>query len=162
MKLTYCYEFFSTLLIVLTILLGFITSVSDPGIVDIHEPLPVCTPALICPIQLDCPFYESSRPCSTCGLPENGGDFYRRPAMSSHCTHCNNCVNGFDHHCVLLNNCIGIRNLRTFVGFLAVSALAGVVNAGLSGIKVNFNNVGVQKAIWVAAIIYMSEDRIHR
>ena len=34
---------------------------------------------------------------------------------------CNNCVVGFDHHCTLLNNCIGKRNLRAFNALLLSS-----------------------------------------
>jgi hypothetical protein len=34
---------------------------------------------------------------------------------SRHCGQCNRCVNGFDHHCKWLNNCIGQGNYRTFI-----------------------------------------------
>ena len=47
-----------------------------------------------------------SRPCSTCSII--------RPPLSSHCKYCNTCVMNYDHHCTVLNQCIGARNLRAF------------------------------------------------
>ena len=55
--------------------------------------------------------------------------------MASHCGTCGVCVNGFDHHCQAVNNCIGSRNIRCFVLLLIVSFAAGLftsVNCGLS------------------------------
>jgi hypothetical protein len=37
-----------------------------------------------------------------------------RPPNASHCGECGNCVVGFDHHCAVLNNCIGQRNYPYF------------------------------------------------
>ena len=35
-------------------------------------------------------------------------------------------MQGWDHHCVALNNCVGVRNFRSFVTFLCVSTLFAI------------------------------------
>ena len=37
---------------------------------------------------------------------------------SVHCMTCMKCVEGFDHHCSIINNCIGYKNHGNFLTFL--------------------------------------------
>lgn len=54
--------------------------------------------------------------CATC---KN----YKHPG-TSHCHVCDNCVVGFDHHCIFLNTCVGHSNIRSFFTFLTFSVAA--------------------------------------
>ncbi|KAL6561447.1 hypothetical protein OROMI_017048 [Orobanche minor] len=50
---------------------------------------------------------------------------------SKHCRSCDKCVDGFDHHCRWLNNCVGRKNYVTFISLMAISLVWLVVEAGV-------------------------------
>ena len=41
-----------------------------------------------------------------------------RTPKSRHCAICNVCVERYDHHCVWLNNCVGIKNHGMYLSFI--------------------------------------------
>ncbi|KAF8390893.1 hypothetical protein HHK36_023192 [Tetracentron sinense] len=51
--------------------------------------------------------------------------------FSKHCRSCDKCVDGFDHHCRWLNNCVGKKNYVTFISLMATSLIWLVIEAGV-------------------------------
>uniref|UniRef100_A0A2P2LKH1 S-acyltransferase n=1 Tax=Rhizophora mucronata TaxID=61149 RepID=A0A2P2LKH1_RHIMU len=51
--------------------------------------------------------------------------------FSKHCRSCDKCVDGFDHHCRWLNNCVGYKNYVTFLSLMAISLVWLVLEAGV-------------------------------
>ena len=43
---------------------------------------------------------------------------------TKHCNRCGICVDGFDHHCVWLNVCIGKRNYKLFISTVLSSCMS--------------------------------------
>ena len=65
----------------------------------------------------------TERKCETCQI--------MRPPGASHCSECDNCVLGFDHHCLFISNCVGKRNHKYFVLFLVWGGLFAIIDTGL-------------------------------
>ena len=49
---------------------------------------------------------------------------------SKHCRTCDRCVEGFDHHCKWLNNCIGEKNYQTFFALICLTVTLLLVQFG--------------------------------
>ena len=61
--------------------------------------------------------------CETCAI--------FRPSHAAHCNDCNNCVAGFDHHCVWMGTCVGRRNYPHFL-WLVISCIMSAIFVFLS------------------------------
>ena len=84
------------------ILMGFITWCRGPGYIK-REPN-VSMLELLQRFEVNELCYE----CQIIALPR-----------SYHCNVCRQCVQRYDHHCPWLNSCIGTRNHRSFLIFVA-------------------------------------------
>ena len=62
--------------------------------------------------------------CYTCSL--------FRPPRTSHCAICDNCVERFDHHCLWLGTCVGMRNYKFFYMLVLVLNLSALFQIGYS------------------------------
>lgn len=111
----------TVLLFLCTLLCLCLTMSSEPGILprkcvfDLNGFLPVQFTVEV--LVKDLVLGAQYKYCSTCKI--------FRPPRASHCSKCDNCVEGFDHHCPFLNNCIGKRNYRYFL----MSLICGVAEA---------------------------------
>ena len=90
----------------LAMLLWFLVCRSDPGYLTRDESLNFTWLLETC---------EASSLCPDCQLV--------RTPTSRHCSLCNKCVDGLDHHCPWVNNCIGRGNFTAFYAFLNVQLL---------------------------------------
>lgn len=108
-------QMIGALLVLALILLHFFASSTDPGILPpakvtdrIHkDPIKIISEDGL-EVEIDS--------CRTCRI--------LRPPRSGHCKECDHCVSFFDHHCFVLEICIGERNLRLFIFWVFTAWIA--------------------------------------
>lgn len=91
--------------------------ISDPGILRPSEDGTVAPAS-----DIACDINGMSlrmRWCVECGL--------FRPPRASHCRRCCVCVDRFDHHCVLISNCVGRGNIAAFITYLLIAAITTLI-----------------------------------
>lgn len=74
-----------------------------------------------------------------------------KPARSKHCSLCDVCVARFDHHCIWLNNCVGIGNHKWFLAFLFWHSTLCLYGMGLG--TVILYDIIIQKDLMNAVFI---------
>ena len=116
---------FNFWMLLLTISFSLMTSLSDPGIIPRYPILRAINNGVI-PDK-----FSKPKIVGEANIITEGKKFWRtwriwRPERSSHCPDCDWWVEIFDHHCPYLNNCVGKRNYRYFIGFLTFLILNGV------------------------------------
>merc|ERR1712166_650775 len=80
--------------------------------------------------------FQKNNECKTC--------LFIKPPRSKHCSICDHCVEKFDHHCVWVNQCIGINNYKWFMIYTLLHVILCVYGAlaGLAG-YMNYRALGI-------------------
>ncbi|ODQ52600.1 zf-DHHC-domain-containing protein [Saitoella complicata NRRL Y-17804] len=141
-------------LIPLTILLPYVAlylaASSDPGFISSHNHH---TAMSLYPYdQIIFRAVPNPEECRTCR--------WAKPARSKHCGLCARCVAKMDHHCAWINNCVGTRNTRHFLGFLAANAITLTYGTYLTYHVLYLKMSGSDEdQLWVRWINTMAEYR---
>ena len=57
---------------------------------------------------------------------------------AKHCGSCNRCVEGFDHHCRWLNNCVGKANYKLFFRLIVCVFLMSLMHNATNGFVIYY------------------------
>uniref|UniRef100_A0A4W3IRS7 Palmitoyltransferase n=1 Tax=Callorhinchus milii TaxID=7868 RepID=A0A4W3IRS7_CALMI len=107
------------LLVLCSVLLYFIISLMDPGYVTADEELSQDSATSQAAAEGEKePMIPGEQ--KTLRLRRCGYCLIQQPMRAKHCHTCQHCVRRYDHHCPWIENCVGERNHRLFVLYLAL------------------------------------------
>ncbi|XAR54461.1 Protein S-acyltransferase [Bertholletia excelsa] len=52
-----------------------------------------------------------------------------KPPRTHHCRSCRRCILRMDHHCIWINNCVGLRNYKAFFVLVAYTTMASIYSS---------------------------------
>lgn len=113
------HKYFGFVVFAMCLLVWVKASFTDPGTVTAEN-----VDALLEYYEFDEQLFTSIE-CRTCKTI--------KPARSKHCSLCNICVVKFDHHCIWINNCVGVGNHRYFLAFLFMHFVICLYGTALGG-----------------------------
>ena len=72
---------------------------------------------------------------------------FKVPVRSYHCSYCDVCIEGYDHHCPWTSKCIGKNNLGRFYFFLFMTPVFIVYCSFVFGFTIQDNNMAQLQAL---------------
>lgn len=84
--------------------------------------------------------FFNNKICHTCNII--------KPARSKHCSVCNKCFLLFDHHCIWINNCVGLRNYKWFMLYLISNINFLIYGGYLCYSALNFKAIEWDLGLW--------------
>ena len=103
-------------------------------------------------------YFDQAYICASCEI--------LRPKESFHCHICNRCVDRFDHHCLWINNCVGVNNHGVFLFYLISAWLyvASVEFVMLYNLKFFISEAQIETARnhWLLPVSFMSATLTYR
>ncbi|XP_028113821.1 probable protein S-acyltransferase 15 isoform X2 [Camellia sinensis] len=55
-----------------------------------------------------------------------------KPPRTHHCRSCRRCILRMDHHCMWINNCVGLRNYKAFIVLVLYATMASIYSSALT------------------------------